>query len=169
MADPIVLGQVSIISRGAWASGTAYNPLDLVGNVGGTFLCKQANTGVQPGVTSGWANYWVSAAKGIRSVAVSNSNGTVSVVFTFSDGTTYTGTYPSTTVAENSVTNAMLQQNSVATGNIRDGAVTADKLDSSLTYTAVNLNANQVTPIKSGTAVPTTSTLADGEIYLKYS
>lgn len=169
MSTPITLGQVSIISRGAWSNSTAYSPLDLVGHGGGTFLCKAANTGKEPGVASGWASYWVSAAKGIKSVAVSNSGGTVTILFTFSDGTTYSGTYPATTVADNSVTNDMLQQNSVATGNIQDGAVTADKLDSSLSYAAVNLNANQVVPIKSGTAVPTTSTLADGEIYLKYS
>lgn len=164
----ITLGQVSIIDKGAWASGTAYSPLDLVQNGGGSFLCKAANTGKQPGVTSGWANYWVSAAKGIKSIAVSNSSGTVSVLFTFSDGTTYTGSYPATSVAANSITNAMLQQNSVATGNIQDESVTAAKLDSGLTYTAVNLNSNQVIPIKSGTATPTTATISDGEIYLKY-
>ena len=167
MADTITLGQVSFIDRGAWASGTAYSPLDLVEANGGTFLCKAANTGKQPGVTSGWVNYWVSAAKGIKSIAVSNSSGTVSVLFTFSDGTTYTGSYPATSVAANSITNAMLQANSVATGNIQDGAVTADKLGT-LTYAAVGLNANQVIPIKSGTATPTTSILNNGEIYLKY-
>lgn len=209
MADTVTLGQVAVISRGAWSSGTAYNVLDMVSHNGGAFLCAVANSGVEPGVTSGWATSWVQATKGIKNIAVTSpSSGTVQMVITYSDGTSTTATYPATAIgaggvttdslanlavtteklaaksvttakiadgavgqnqlADNAVTQAKIAANAVGTNQLADGSVTGAKL-SGVTYANIGLNANQVRAIKIGTAVPTTDTLADGEIYLQYS
>jgi len=189
MADTVTLGQVSIISKGAWSSATAYKKLDMVSHNGGSWLCAAANTNKEPGVASGWASYWVQAAKGIKTIAVSSpSTGTVKQVITYSDGTTAEVTYPASAIAAGgvdtaelatgavttekiddlAVTGAKIANGAVGTNQLADGAVTADKLASNLTYAAVNLNANQVRAIKFGTAIPTTSDISDGEIYLQY-
>lgn len=189
MAETVTLGQVSIISKGAWSSATAYSVLDLVSHNGGTWLCSAANTNKEPGVASGWASYWVQSSKGIKTIAVTSpSAGTVQQVITYSDGTTTTVTYAATAIATGgvgttqladdavitdkiadlAVTGAKIADEAVGTTQLADGAVTAEKLASNLTYAAVNLNANQVRAIKFGTEIPTTADISDGEIYLQY-
>ena len=42
----------------AWSSSTNYVQSNLAISNGQYYLCLQANTNVQPGVTSGWQNYW---------------------------------------------------------------------------------------------------------------
>lgn len=139
MADvPVTLGQAAIIFKGAYSGSTAYSPLDAVSNNGGAFLCSAACTGVEPGVTSGWGSYWVSMAKGIKNIAVSSpTTGTTNITINFSDGTTYTGSYSSSGVADNSLTTAKYQDQSVTGAKIKDGTITADKF-------APGLNANEV-------------------------
>jgi hypothetical protein len=47
-----------LIDRGTWAGGTAYNPNDRVTHGGSAYFAHRANTDVEPGVTSGWADWW---------------------------------------------------------------------------------------------------------------
>lgn len=136
------LGQVAIVNKGAWASGTTYAVLNTVTLNGGSFMCIAANSNVQPGVTSGWASYWVAMSRGIKTVdIVADTTTTAHAVFTLSDGSTVTGT-------------------TFNTSGIPDNSVTASKLS--------GIKPEDV-GIKHGTATPTTSTISDGQIYLQYS
>jgi len=69
-------------------------------------------------------------------------------------------------VAQDSIETGMLKNKAVTTAKIDDGAVTAVQLAASLTYAAVNLNANQVRPIFVTDTAPTSDS-PDG-IYLVY-
>ena len=69
-------------------------------------------------------------------------------------------------IASAAVDSTKLAAGAVNTAKIADGAVTAGKLASSLTYAAVNLEANQVRPIFVTDTAPTSAS-ADG-IYLVY-
>lgn len=147
------LGQVAIVNKGAWANGTSYVPLNVVSHNSGSFMAIAANTGKEPGVASDWTSYWMRLSNGIKTVtvtAISTTQAQVSV--TFSDGTTaVAGTYSTAGVPDNSVTAA----------KIVNGEVTAEKLASDILPTNVG--------IKMGTATPTTSTISEGQIYLKYT
>lgn len=147
------LGQVAVINKGAWASGTAYAPLNTVTHNGGSFMAIAANTNKEPGVASGWATYWVTMAKGIKTVVIAATDAThAQATVTFSDGTTSTGAaFATSGVADNSVT----------TAKIVNGNVTADKLGSDIVPANVG--------IKMGTSTPTTSDISPGQIYLKYT
>lgn len=150
------LGQVAIVSMGEYSSSTTYQPLQVVSHNSGSYLCIKANTtGKEPGVASGWRTYWQSMGLGIKNLSIaSNSDWVVSFTVTYSDNTTFTFDIPFSPVPTKGITTAMLN----------DGAVTATKIASSVTYSAVGLNSNQVRPIYVQTSVPTTSS-ADG-IYL---
>ena len=139
MADvAVTLGQAAIIFKGAYSGSAAYSPLDAVSNNGGAFLCTAECTGVEPGVTSGWGSYWVSMAKGIKNIAVTSPTaGTTTITINFSDGSTYSGSYSSSGIADNSITTAKYQDQSVTGEKIKDGTLTADKF-------APGLNANEV-------------------------
>lgn len=156
-----VLGKSSVVSKGAWSSGASYEVLNTVTHNGGAFLAIAANSGIEPGVNSAWETYWVAMARGIKTVSVSAiSTSTAQVSVEFSDGDTVTGgTFNTATVADGSITDAKI----VSTGitRIATGAVTASKLGSDILPSHVG--------IKYGTATPTTSDIAPGEIYLKYS
>lgn len=82
-------------------------------------------------------------------------------------------------IADSAITAAKLANGSVGTAKIADeaitsakiasGVVTAAKLGNDITYANVGLAADQVRAIKFGTAVPTTSDISDGEIYIQYT
>ena len=136
------LGQAAVVSKGAWSGSATYSVLNTVTHNGGSFMAIAENSSVEPGVTTGWESYWVRATMGIKSVAFNGlTSSTANCVVTFSDGTTYTSpTFATTPVA--------------------DGEVTAAKLGSDILPANVG--------IKFGTAVPTTSDITPGQIYLKY-
>ena len=136
------LGQAAIVGKGAWDSSVTYSPLNAVTHNGGSFMAIAENSSVEPGVTSGWASYWVRMTLGIQSVAFNGlTSSTANCVVTFSDGTTYTSpTFATTPVA--------------------DGTVTAAKLGTDILPANVG--------IKYGSAIPTTSDISAGQIYLKY-
>lgn len=105
------LGQAAIVMKGVYAAGTAYLPLNCVTNDGGSWICKKACTGIEPGVTSGWGTYWQSAAVGIKSITVTSASaGTATVQITFSDNTTESFTYNTSAVADGSITPAKLDR-----------------------------------------------------------
>lgn len=148
-----VLGQVGMISKGKYASTTSYVALDVVSHRNGQFMCKAPCTGIEPGVTSNWGNYWVETAVGIYSMtftAVSGSQTKVTVVY--SNGTSSENTYTTSAIADNSVTtakivdlnvtNAKLANRTIVGGangkiaektitgfNIADDTITYDKTD----------------------------------------
>ena len=161
MAETVTLGQVSIISKGAWSSSTTYAVLEMVTNKGGSWLCKKANSNKQPGVTSGWATYWVQAAKGIDTIDVTSpSSGTVQMVINYSDGTNTTVSYSSsaiaagsigtTELADGAVTSAKIGTGEVKNTNIYDGAVTSAKIGTKEVKTT-NIADNAVTAAKLAT------------------
>ena len=121
------LGQVAIVPRGNYNSGTAYNKLDAVTYQGGTFLCLQAATGQAPTNTT----YWTPMALGIKAVAATVSGTNISFTLTLADNTTVTTTPQAIT------------QTTVA-----DHAIGAQQLATNLTYSVVGLTADQVIPIK---------------------
>lgn len=147
------LGQAAIVNKGAWSSSTPYAILNTVTHSAGSFMAIKASTGIEPGVTSGWATYWVAMAKGIKTVTVTALNSTTAqMTVTFSDGTTATsGTFNTAVVAPGAI----------GTTELGTGSVTAVKLGSDILPANVG--------IKYGTATPTTSTISAGQIYLKYS
>lgn len=146
------LGQVAIVSKGAWSSSANYAPLNTVTHNGGSFMAIAANSNKEPGVASGWATYWIAMAKGLKTISVTVSGSTATISVTYTDGTTATvGTFSTTAVGDNSIT----------TAKIVDGDVTAAKLGTDILPSNVG--------IKMGTAVPTTSDISPGQIYLQYT
>lgn len=161
------LGQAAIVSKGAYSGSTAYLPLNTVSNLGGSFMCTAPCTGIEPGVTSGWASYWVPMARGIKTYTLSVSGSTATVNIVFTDGGTYSTSYSTAAVGDNSVGAQQLIDRSVTGGKIALATVKEENLDTStLDHETVNLNTNQVRPIFVTSTVPTTSS-ADG-IYLVY-
>lgn len=151
------LGQVAVISRGAWASGTAYAPLNTVTHNGGSFMAIAASTNKEPGVASGWATYWVAMAKGIKTIVIAATDAThAQATVTFSDGTTVTGTeFATNGVADGAVT----------TAKIATGAVTAVKLGSDILPANVGFKFGTVTP----TAGTGANQISPGQVYFKYT
>lgn len=157
------LGQAAIVSKGAWSSSATYNVLNTVTHNGGTFMAIAPNSNVEPGVASGWATYWVPTALGIKTVVVSAvDSSTAQATITLSDGTSIVGgTFNTATVAAGSIGTEQLANGGVTTDKYADGSVTAEKLGSDILPSNVG--------IKYGTDTPTTSTISNGQIYLKYS
>ena len=58
---------------------------------------------------------------------------------------------------------------SIGTSDITEKAVTASKLGTDVTYSAIGLTLNQVRNIYIGTDTPSASTGNDGDIYIKYN
>lgn len=166
------LGQVAIVSKGAWSGSATYAILNTVTHSGGTFMAIAPNSNVEPTVTSGWEDSWVPMARGIQDVTVTASGSTATVTVTLSDGTTATGgTYNLSAIAAGSITDTEITSSGIS--KIANSSVTAAKM--------VSTGANAVLPanvgIKAGTADPTdvstpdssATGIAPGQIYLKYS
>lgn len=101
------LGQAVMVHRGAYNASTTYDLLNIVSYKGGAFFCIQAGTGHAPDAVDG-AAYWKVITKGIDDVSVTASGGTVTMEVTFSDGTTYTATYPTTAIPPGYIEPSML-------------------------------------------------------------
>lgn len=150
------LGQVAIIGKGAWSSSATYAILNTVTHNGGAFMAIAPSSNKEPGVATGWANYWLAITNGIKAVAVTASGSTATVSVTYTDGTTANvGSYSITALAANSVT----------TETVVDGSIIAVKLGNDILPSNVG--------IKMGTAVPTAGTganqISPGQIYLQYT
>ena len=166
------LGQIIIVSKGAWSSSATYALLNTVTHSGGTFMAIAANSNIEPGVTSGWESYWMPTARGIQDVTITASGSTATVTVTLSDGTTATGgTYNLSAIAAGSITDTEIA--SAGISKIANSSVTAAKM--------VSTGSNAVLPanvgIKAGTGDPSAVStpdssatgIAPGQIYLKYS
>lgn len=124
------LGQVAIISKGAYASNTSYVALNVVTHRGGSFMCIAQCINVEPGVNANWRTYWVPTSIGIYQTNVTAISGTQArITFTFSDGTTAQHTYSTSGIADGSVTNASLGE----TINIAKGGTGATTAAAALT------------------------------------
>lgn len=186
------LGQAAIVSKGAWSSSATYAVLNTVTHNGGSFMAISPNSNKEPGVDTGWATYWVATSKGVKTVSIEAvTTTTARAVVTYSDGTTETGeTFSTSGIPDDSIETTMVQDRSItgqkmalatilqenmaddsvgtdqiingslSTAKYADGSITAAKLDSSILPENVG--------IKHGTATPTTSTISNGQIYLKY-
>lgn len=66
-------GRIAVIDKGAWASGTAYKPLDIVTNAGATFMCKKAHTSNSAPVAGA---YWTRMCYSPQVVDALNSSST---------------------------------------------------------------------------------------------
>lgn len=61
-SDPTATGPlILVVAAGgaSWSSSTPYSGGDTVQDSLYQYMCVLANTGIQPGVTSGWPGYWV--------------------------------------------------------------------------------------------------------------
>lgn len=58
MAGINILGKVGFTPGGTYNSGTTYPALTVVTSNGSSYVSKQTVSGVQPGVSSNWSNYW---------------------------------------------------------------------------------------------------------------
>lgn len=129
MAQTFNLGQVAIVSRGDWVGGTAYKELNAVSHLGGAWLCIKAHSAsVEPGVTSGWATYWMNIARGMKSYAATVNSGTATVTITFTDGATYSFSYSTAAIGDAAVGTNQLAPSSVTTPKLADGSVTPAKI-----------------------------------------
>ena len=150
------LGQVAIVNKGAWSASANYALLNTVTHNGGSFMAIAASTNIEPGVNASWSTYWVPMAKGIKTVTVTAlSESTAQVTITLSDGTSIVGGTYNTAISQ-----AKMGSNSVGTSQIINGSVSAAKLGTDILPNNVG--------IKYGTAVPTTSDISNGQVYLKY-
>lgn len=91
------LGQVAIVNKGDYSSSATYLPLNTVKHRAGSFMCIAQCSGVEPGAGANWQNYWVATAIGIYSTNASASGSLITLTFTFSDGTTASHQYTSST------------------------------------------------------------------------
>ncbi len=62
------LGPVAVTCAGAWDPDEDYAPLQLVSHRGGSWLCRAACFGAEPGVSPGWQNWWQLACDGIAAI-----------------------------------------------------------------------------------------------------
>ena len=125
MAATYNLGQAAIINRGAYSSSAQYVQLNTVSHRGGTFMCIQACSNIEPGVSSNWRTYWVQTAIGVHSGVVTASGSDVTVTFTMSDGSTIPLTWAATAIAAESIYNTMLAE-AVDVEHGGTGATTAE-------------------------------------------
>lgn len=117
----LTIGKVSIKPRGAYSAGTNYAFLDSVSNLGGAFLCLSPTGSVEPGVTSGWENYWMVLSEGIQSIEISSpETGKASVIITLSNGMKTTATFDT----------AAIGAGAIGTTELAPGAVTRNTLGS---------------------------------------
>lgn len=153
------LGQAAIVNKGAWSSSVSYVLLNTVTHNGGSFMAIASNSAIEPGVTGGWASYWVPMAKGIKTVdIVADSTSTAHAVFTLSDGSTITGTtFTTSPVADGSITDAKIVSTGIS--KIATDSVGAAQLKSDILPINVGIKHGNHNP-------PTTADISDGQIYL---
>lgn len=156
------LGQAAIVNKGAWSASVNYAVLNTVTHNGGSFMAIAANSSVEPGVTSGWANSWVPMAKGIKTVnIVADTTSTAHAVFTMSDGTTITGTtFNTSPVAAGSITDTEIA--SAGISKIAASSVGAAQLKTDILPINVGIKHGNHNP-------PTTADISDGQIYLYHA
>ena len=156
------LGQAAIVNKGAWNSGTNYVILNTVTHNGGSFMCIAENSNKEPGVSSGWATYWVNMAKGIKTVnIVADTTSTAHAVFTLSDGSTVTGTtFTTSPVADGSITDAKIVSTGIS--KIANASVGAAQLKTDILPINVGIKHGDHNP-------PTTADISDGQIYLYHA
>ena len=53
------IGVVAPVPMGEWTSTQKYNVLNIVTYNSSTYIAKQPGTGIEPGVTAGWGDYWM--------------------------------------------------------------------------------------------------------------
>lgn len=102
MAETYNLGKVCVSPKGAWNAQGSYTILDAVTHRGGSYLATAASGGVEPGVTSNWANYWMVLTKGITGVSARSNSGVTTMSVNFTDGSSYTFSFNTTTLAPGS-------------------------------------------------------------------
>lgn len=116
MGETITLGKVSVSPKGVYSSTTSYTFLDVVSNAGGAFLCLQNSTGIEPGVTSGWNEYWMEITQGIQNVSItSTETGKATISVTLSDGTVSSLTIDTAAIGDSAITQNMLAVGSTFT------------------------------------------------------
>lgn len=110
MAQTFVLGKAGFVDKGAWSGTVSYAFMDVVTQGGGAFLCIQANSGQQPNMSP---NYWRSISKGISAINITATGSTATMTIVFSDNTIDTFNYPTTGVADGTITLAKLSEDFV--------------------------------------------------------
>lgn len=127
------LGKVSLTTGGAWNSGTNYTKLTLVTHNGIAYVSRTSSQAIEPGVTAGWANYWMELVSGIVSVTGPVSVGNVDTyTFNLADGTSTSfsvtngvdGVSPTAVISKvgDTATITITDDNGTTSANITDGA-----------------------------------------------
>lgn len=130
MAQTFVLGKAGFVDKGAWSGTVSYAFMDVVTQGGGAFLCIQANSGRQPNMSPA---YWRSISKGISDINIVATGSTATMTIVFSDNTIDSFNYPTTGVADGTITLAKLSEDFVlpiAQGGT--GGTTADEARSGI-------------------------------------
>ena len=129
MAETITLGKVSVSPKGAYSSTTSYTFLDTVSHNGGSFLCLQNATGIEPGVSNSWQTYWMVIGQGINTVELSSPQaGKVTITATLSNGIQTSLTFDTSSIAAGSIGTTELADSSVTAEKIASGSVTNAKI-----------------------------------------
>ena len=155
------LGQAAIVSKGAWSNSASYEVLNVVSNLGGSFMAIAPNSVIEPGVTSGWQTYWVPLSRGVKTVNIEAYGSGARSVVTLSDGTVVTGSEFSTAgVAAGSITDTQIA--SAGISKIAASSVGAAQLKTDILPANVGIKHGNHNP-------PTTSDISDGQIYLYHA
>lgn len=122
------LGKVCLTPRGSYLSSVQYEKLDTVVCAGGSFICLQPCSGINPVTDPQRATYWSCCAAGIAEVNAEYADGRVLLTILLTDGSDCSLSYPVTELPDLSVTSQKLASGAVTTLKIASGAVTAAKL-----------------------------------------
>ena len=149
------LGQAAIVSKGEYNAAASYATLNLVTHNGGSYLCKQSCSNIEPGVAATWQTYWVAAAVGIKNIAkTGETDAGIEYTATLSDNSTYVFTVKTAV------------EYPISIGNGGTGAATARANLGALSSAAgavgaSNLAADAVKLTFSSTSVPAASFVSD--------
>lgn len=113
----------------------------------------------------------------INNTLLAKITGTAGVLKTTSGGAVSAGQIARADIADSAVSTAQIQNRSITAEKIGSYQITANELAADCVETSRVKNGavtdakvgGNVRVIKMGTATPTTSTISDGQIYLKYS